>query len=158
MNLPQILQFACLIVICHQIVPSLIVNLHVADSNLDIPCHALLALAEDVAQSAGYDPTSVNALCTARHRVSLAAASLPVREDGPVEPIKCRVNDILDDLVEYLLLRGIHVVDLIELVCFILQLVIDVSLLLVLLKEELRLALLMIQLYVVKCILNPLND
>lgn len=113
------------------------INLKVTDIDFDA-LRPLLALVEDVAQSSGNQSPIVVAACSSGHRKSLTTSGLPVGENCAIESFQGRIDDIFRYFVKDFLLLCVHIEDLVELEGPLLLFVIDVSLVLVFLNEELR--------------------
>ena len=112
------------------------INLKVTDIDFDA-LRPLLAFVEDVAQSSGNQSPIVVAACSSGHRKSLTTTGLPVGENSAIESFQGRIDDIFRYFVEDLLLLCVHIEDLVELEGPLLLFIIDVSLVLVFLDEEL---------------------
>lgn len=113
------------------------INLKITDIDFDA-LRPLLALVEDVAQSSGNQSPIIVAACSSGHRKSLTTSGLAVSENCAIESFQGRIDDIFRYFVKDLLLLCVHIEDLVELEGPLLLFVIDVSLVLVFLNEELR--------------------
>ena len=151
----QIFKFFGQILGSKQVITNWLINLHVADIDLDTAT-SRFALIKNIAECPGNQTSILIAAGSSGHRKGLSGACLTICKNGAIEAFKSRIYNIFGNFIKYLFLSCVHPENLVEKERPFLLFVINVAFLAFLGDEKLGSGLLFADIWISNYVLNPL--